>query len=238
VQSGLIDKSPAAIAGMFDAIARRYDLLNGVLSGGLDRYWRARAVRTLGLSGRETAVDVCTGTADVVRALARSGRAARVIGVDFAGEMLRIGRQKLRRAETGAPAFLVRGDATCLPLADAMAGGLTIAFGIRNVQEPERALRECWRVLRRDGRLAILEFGNPRLPGFRQVYQWYFRHVLPRVGRLISRHEEAYTYLPTSVTLWTSPRAFCALLETAGFGQVRVRSLTFGTVNLYTAVKP
>jgi demethylmenaquinone methyltransferase/2-methoxy-6-polyprenyl-1,4-benzoquinol methylase len=237
VHSDLADKSPAAIAGMFDAIAGRYDLLNGVLSGGIDRYWRWQAVRSLALTGRETTVDVCTGTADLVRALARPGRAARVVGVDFAGEMLKLGRVKLQRANPGVPAMLVRGDATRLPLGDNLANGLTIAFGIRNVQEPERACRECWRVLRPGGRLAILEFGTPQAPGLRDVYRWYFRYVLPRVGRLISHHDEAYTYLPASVSLWSRPERFGRLLESAGFTDVRIVTLTFGIVNLFTAIK-
>jgi demethylmenaquinone methyltransferase/2-methoxy-6-polyprenyl-1,4-benzoquinol methylase len=233
----LVDKRPEKIAGMFDAIAPRYDLLNTVLSGGTDRYWRWRAVRTLGLTGKETALDLCTGTADLVLALSRPGRARRVLGLDFSGAMLRVGIDKVRRATGRAPASLARGDAMRLPVADACAEALTIAFGIRNVQRPEQASRECLRVLRPGGRLAILEFGTPQLPGFRQFYQWYFRHVLPRVGRLVSRHQDAYTYLPASVGTWASPDQFCATLRAAGFSEVRAVPLTFGVVYLYTATK-
>jgi demethylmenaquinone methyltransferase/2-methoxy-6-polyprenyl-1,4-benzoquinol methylase len=234
----LVDKRPEKIAGMFDAIAPRYDLLNTVLSGGTDRYWRWRAVRTLGLTGSETAIDLCTGTADLVLALARPGRARRVIGIDFSGEMLRLGLRKVRRAVRGVPALLSRGDAMRLPAADGCADGLTIAFGIRNVQRPEVAARECLRVLRPGGRLAILEFGTPRMAGFRQFYQWYFRHILPRIGRLVSRHDEAYTYLPESVGTWATPDQFCETLSTAGFSEVRAVPLTFGVVYLYTARRP
>jgi demethylmenaquinone methyltransferase / 2-methoxy-6-polyprenyl-1,4-benzoquinol methylase len=234
----LVDKRPEKIAGMFDAIAPRYDLLNTVLSGGIDRYWRWRAVRTLGFTGRETAIDLCTGTADLVLALARPGRARRVIGLDFSAAMLRVGVDKVRRAVRGAPAALAQGDAMRLPVADACGDGLTIAFGIRNVERPEVACRECLRVLRPGGRLAILEFGTPQLPGFRQFYQWYFRHVLPRVGRLVSRHQDAYTYLPASVGTWAAPEQFCETLRTAGFSEVRAVPLTFGVVYLYTAQRP
>jgi demethylmenaquinone methyltransferase/2-methoxy-6-polyprenyl-1,4-benzoquinol methylase len=233
----LVDKRPEKIAGMFDAIAARYDLLNTVLSGGSDRYWRWRAVRTLGLTGAETVIDLCTGTADLVVALARPGRAARVVGIDFAAAMLRVGLGKVRRARRGGAAALARGDAMRLPAADACADGLTIAFGIRNVERPDVACRECLRVLKSGGRLAILEFGTPRLPGFRQFYQWYFRHVLPRVGRLVSHHQEAYTYLPASVGTWASPDEFCGILRGAGFSDVRAVPLTFGVVYLYTASK-
>lgn len=243
---GLTDKTPTKIAGMFDAIAGRYDLLNTVLSGGLDRYWRARAVRSLRLSGRERALDLCTGTADVALALARpsrsGARAASVVGIDFAGEMLKLGREKVKRAAGGphrdrAPIVLTRGDAMRLPLRAASIDAVTVAFGIRNVQEPAIACREMHRVLTRGGRLAILEFSMPRTPGITQVYRWYFRHVLPRIGRLVSHHQEAYTYLPESVGVWASPEAFAAMLRDSGFAEVEARAMTFGTVYLYTATK-
>ncbi len=252
--TALTDKAPAKIAGMFDAIAGRYDLLNTVLSGGLDRYWRWRAVRALGLTGREAVADVCTGTADLALALARPGRAARVIGIDFSSEMLRHGQDKVRRARAGAAGTgaaaagtvgLARGDAMRLPLPDASparAGqdGLdaaTVAFGIRNVADPAVACREAFRVLKPGGRFAVLEFSTPQMPGVRQVYQWYFTHVLPRIGRLVSRHQEAYTYLPASVGAWASPDEFTRILQAAGFASVRAVPLTFGVVYLYVAVK-
>jgi demethylmenaquinone methyltransferase/2-methoxy-6-polyprenyl-1,4-benzoquinol methylase len=234
----LVDKRADRIAGMFDAIAARYDLLNTVLSGGMDRYWRWRAVRALGLTGRETVVDLCTGTADLALALARPGRAARVVGLDFAAAMLRIGLGKVRRTASAGRAVLCRGDAMRLPLPSASADGVTIAFGIRNVERPEVASRECFRVLRPGGRLAILEFGTPRIPVFRQLYQAYFTHVLPRIGRLVSRHGEAYTYLPASVGAWDAPSQFRDTLTRAGFCAVRAVPLTFGVVYLYMATKP
>ncbi len=233
-----VDKSPARIAGMFDAIAARYDLLNHVLSLGIDRYWRWRAVRTLRLTGRETVVDLCTGTADLAMALAGRGQAARVVGIDFAAAMLRVGLQKIRRLADPPAIALVRGDAMRLPLPDLCAEGLTIAFGIRNVQDPAAACRDCLRVLMPGGRLAILEFGTPQVPVFRQVYRWYFTTILPRIGRALSHHSEAYTYLPTSVGLWAHPSQFCHTLEESGFSQVRTVPLTFGVVYLYTATKP
>jgi demethylmenaquinone methyltransferase/2-methoxy-6-polyprenyl-1,4-benzoquinol methylase len=195
-------------------------------------------VRTLGFSGTQTAIDLCTGTADLVLALAKPGRARRVIGIDFSGEMLRLGLRKVRRSVRGVPALLARGDAMRLPAAEACADGLTIAFGIRNVERPDVAAGECLRVLRPGGRLAILEFGAPQMPGFRQFYQWYFRHVLPGIGRLVSRHDDAYTYLPASVGAWATPDQFCKTLSAAGFADVRAVPLTFGVVYLYTARRP
>lgn len=233
-----VDKDPARIAGMFDAIAARYDLLNTVLSAGVDRYWRWRAVRSLRLTGRETALDVCTGTADLVRALARPGRAARVLGIDFSAAMLRHGLAKVRARPGVAASQLARGDAMRLPVASESADGLTIAFGIRNVRDHAVAVRECLRVLRPGGRLAILEIANPRIPVLREVYAWYFTRLLPRIGRLVSRHNDAYTYLPASVVGWVPPEAFAATLRESGFVEVRAVPLTAGTVYLYTATRP
>lgn len=233
------DKSPARIAGMFDRIARRYDLLNHLLSGGLDLYWRRRAIRALRLTGAERVLDVCAGTADVMLAALRSGRgrAGYAIGVDFAHEMLRIGQRKLRDASVAPVAPLVRGDAMCLPIASASVDAATIAFGIRNVFEPREALADILRTLRPGGRLAVLEFAMPRTPLLRSLYTWYFRAVLPRIGALVSRHDEAYRYLPESVGAFHTPEEFSALLRQAGFGRVTATALTFGVVHLYLAEK-
>jgi demethylmenaquinone methyltransferase/2-methoxy-6-polyprenyl-1,4-benzoquinol methylase len=237
----LTDKTPTKIAGMFDAIAGRYDLLNRVLSGGLDIYWRWRLVRSLRLTGRERVLDVCTGTADLPVALSRPGRAGAVVGVDFSSEMLRHGVDKVRRASgraPGVPIVLTRGDAMRLPLANNVVAAATVAFGIRNVQDPAAGCAEMFRVLTPGGRLAVLEFAMPRTPGIKQLYQAYFRYVLPQIGRLISRHREAYTYLPASVGAWATPDQFADILRRCGFVDVQPVPLTFGTVYLYTAVKP
>ena len=223
---------------MFDAIAGRYDLLNTVLSGGLDRYWRHRAIRSLQFSGRETLLDGCTGTADVAIAGARATRGAKaVIAVDFAGEMLRYGADKVRAAGLSGRVRLVRADAMQLPVADGCVDGVTIAFGIRNVQNPATACGELLRVLRPGGRLAILEFGLPVLPAVRPVYLWYFRHILPRIGRAVSHHSAAYSYLPESVGAFPWGEEFVTILRQAGFHNARSQPLTFGVVYLYTARK-
>jgi demethylmenaquinone methyltransferase/2-methoxy-6-polyprenyl-1,4-benzoquinol methylase len=219
---------------MFDAIAGRYDALNHLLSAGLDRGWRRRAVRALSLSGQERVLDVCTGTADL--AIATAAR-ARVVGVDFSGEMLRLGLEKVRAASLSARIVLARADAMRLPFPDASFDAATIAFGIRNVLDPVAAGAEIRRVLRPGGRLAILEFGSPTMPGLRQAYGWYFRHVLPRIGRLVSRHHDAYAYLPASVQQFPSGPAFATLLGQAGFTDVAPNALAAGAVWLYVAGK-
>ncbi len=230
---------------MFDAIAPRYDLLNHLLSAGIDRRWRAAAIRSLQLTGRETLLDVCCGTADVALEGRRASHdrrggpsgppAARVVGVDFSGAMLALGLRKVLAAGESDRITLLRGDAMRLPAADRSVDAATIAFGIRNVQRPDVACAEIARVLRPGGRLAILEFGVPRIPGIRPVYLWYFTHVLPRIGRAISGHGAAYSYLPASVGTFAPPAQFVETVRKAGFSDVRADPLTFGIVYLYTA---
>jgi demethylmenaquinone methyltransferase / 2-methoxy-6-polyprenyl-1,4-benzoquinol methylase len=233
------DKQPARIAGMFDAIAPRYDFLNHLLSAGLDVSWRTRAIRSLGLRGGERVLDLCTGTADlaIAAATAPSG-AARVVGVDFSGEMLRLGAAKLAERGLDGRIGLVQGDAMHIPLPSASVDAAMVAFGIRNVERPEVTFGDVLRVLRPGGRFAILEFGLPRVPGVRHAYLWYFRHVLPRIGGLLSGHASAYAYLPASVGTFPEPAILMSRLRACGFSDVRADSLTFGVVYLYSATKP
>jgi demethylmenaquinone methyltransferase/2-methoxy-6-polyprenyl-1,4-benzoquinol methylase len=233
-------REPAQIAGMFDGIARHYDTLNHLLSAGFDRRWRRRAIARLALTGRERLLDMCTGTADLAMAAVHAGdRQARdVVGIDFSERMLAVGRAKVRAAELADRVRLVRGDASSVPLPDASVGAISMAFGIRNVQDPVRALGELHRVLVPGGRIAVLEFGTPTMPAVRGLYLWYFRTILPRVGRTISKHAHAYSYLPASVVDFPSGEAFAALLREAGFDQVVVERLTFGVVYLYLATRP
>lgn len=234
-----ISKSPARIAGMFDAIAGRYDLLNHLLSAGIDRRWRRRAIRSLRLSGRETVLDLCTGTADLaIAACQATPPAHRVLGIDFAGGMLGIGREKLRAGSLDPQITLVRGDASCIPVAATSVDAITIGFGIRNVERTEDACAEMYRVLRPGGQVAILEFAIPTAPVIRQLYAWYFRTALPMIGRIVSRHNAAYGYLPASVSAFASPDEFVKILRHAGFTGIGAAPLTFGIVYLYTAQKP
>ena len=232
-----VSKEPARIAGMFDAIARRYDTLNHLLSAGFDKRWRRRAVRALALTGRERLLDMCTGTADLAIAAATvpTGQAAEIIGIDFSGEMLRHAAAKVRAAGLGRRIHIVRGDATTMPMADASVDAAAVAFGTRNVIDAAQACGEFRRVLRPGGRLAVLEFGAPRMPGLRTAYLWYFRRVLPRIGALVSAHPDAYAYLPASVLDFPTGDAFVSMLRRAGFGEVRYERLSFGVVYLYIA---
>lgn len=231
-----ISKSPTKIAGMFDSIADRYDFLNHLLSAGIDRRWRTVAIASLGLTGRETVLDLCTGTADLaIAAATQAAGAKRVVGVDFAAAMLRVAAEKLRRLHLTSHVALVRGDATRIPLADRSVDAVTVAFGIRNVEDTAAACKELYRVLGPGGRAAILEFSIPTAPVIRQAYLWYFRRVLPLIGRAISRHNAAYGYLPASVSAFATPTEFVDLLRAAGFSTVAATPLTFGVVTLFVA---
>jgi demethylmenaquinone methyltransferase/2-methoxy-6-polyprenyl-1,4-benzoquinol methylase len=233
-----VSKSPDRIAGMFDAIAGRYDFLNHFLSAGIDRRWRKKAIQSLHLTGRERLLDLCTGTGDVaIAAQTASPGTASVLGVDFAAAMLRVAQDKLAHLGLTRKIALVRGDATRVPALDGSVDCITVAFGIRNVQDTAAACGEMFRVLAPGGRIAVLEFAIPTLPGVRAAYLWYFKHILPCFGRVISRHNAAYSYLPESVGAFATPDEFVKLLRQAGFTDISAVPLTFGIVYLYTAQK-
>ena len=217
---------------MFSDIAPRYDLLNHLLSMNIDRAWRRRALDALGwiTRPRGTYLDLCAGTLDVGAALGReTSFNGFVVGADFAVPMLQHGAGKLS-PQVLAP---VGADALALPFASASIDGAIVAFGIRNVSDLAAALREARRVLRPGGRLVILEFSTPRAAVVRAAYLTYFRYVLPIVGRLISGHRSAYSYLPMSVAQFPTEERLAALLTQAGFATVRWEALTFGVAALH-----
>jgi demethylmenaquinone methyltransferase/2-methoxy-6-polyprenyl-1,4-benzoquinol methylase len=235
VAQGNVDKTPARIAGMFDAIAPRYDLLNHVLSAGLDVRWRTRAIKELELRPGARVIDLCTGTGDLAVTAVREQPSASVVGIDFAGEMLRLAHRKILSLDLQRSIRVVRGDGMYIPLADQSCDAATIGFGIRNVVQPRAALAELARVLRPGGRLAILEFGQPRVPGIKTLYAWYFRYLLPLVGKVVSKHQSAYSYLPASVGTFPPATEFARIIAATGFSQVRAVPLSFGIVYLYVA---
>lgn len=230
---------------MFTQIAPRYDLLNHLLSLQLDRLWRARVAKRLGavLGHSQTSVlDLCCGTGDLAIALARRYR-TQMIGADFAHPMLVHARQKSAslRSKTLAqlrPIKFVEADALNLPFADGSFDVVTTAFGFRNLANYDAGLREIRRVLRPGGTVAVLEFTEPA-PGFLgDLYRWYFRKILPRVGGFLSGDRSAYTYLPSSVSRFLRPAELASLMTTVGYNAVDYRVWTFGTVALHTAEKP
>ena len=226
----------AYVQRMFSDIAPRYDLLNRVLSLGIDRYWRWVALRRLGWErrARSTFLDLCAGTLDVSAALtARTGFAGRVIGADFAEPMLRAGRSKVDRKHVSP----VVADALQLPVpADALSGAI-VAFGIRNVTDLDACLREVHRALEPGARFVILEFSTPRWSVVRAIYHAYFHHVLPLIGGLVSGHKTAYTYLPESVRHFPEMEALAERMRGAGFAEVNWTALTFGIAACHVGTK-
>jgi demethylmenaquinone methyltransferase / 2-methoxy-6-polyprenyl-1,4-benzoquinol methylase len=222
---------------IFSEIAPRYDLLNRLLSGGVDRSWRRAAIAALGVGRRPAGryLDLCAGTLDVGAAIARiPGFGGHVIGADFAEPMLRAGRGK------AAPDVLtpVVADALTLPLGDTTCDGAIVAFGIRNVISLDEAFREMLRVLKPGARFVILEFSTPRLGIIRWTYRFYSQRVLPLVGALISGHPTAYQYLPDSIAQFPDADALQALMSRAGFANVSWTPLTFGVAAIHAGEKP
>jgi demethylmenaquinone methyltransferase/2-methoxy-6-polyprenyl-1,4-benzoquinol methylase len=221
---------------MFSDIAPRYDLLNRVLSMGVDRHWRRVAIARLGWERNPagTFLDLCAGTLDVATALSsQRGFVGRVIGADFAEPMLRAGRSKL----SGRPITPVVADALSLPVLDDSLAGAIVAFGIRNVADLDACLREVLRALQPGARFVILEFSTPRYAIVRSVYHAYFHHVLPRIGGLVSGHKTAYTYLPDSVKNFPETAALAERMRAAGYGEVQWRALTFGIAAVHVGTK-
>ena len=216
---------------MFDQIAPRYDLLNRLISLGLDRRWRTRLVRSLAPTAPRRLLDVATGTADVLQALRRAYPEAEVCGLDPSGEMLRYGRGKL-----DARSFLVRGDGQQLPFADDSFDGCTISFGIRNVPDRPRCVRDMVRVTRPGGRVSILELSEPRGYGpLAMASRFHMHQVVPRLGAALSGAVE-YKYLSRSIAAFPPADEFARLLEASGLEQVEVQPMNFGVAHLYCGV--
>ncbi len=224
---------------MFGEIARRYDLLNRLLSFSLDRRWRRRTVRRVPPSEGGPVLDVCTGTADLALDYWRAGRPGiHVVGADFCRPMLEIARRKAHRAGAVGDLALVEADAQALPFADNAFEVVSVAFGLRNVSDTDRGLREMVRVCRPGGRVAVLEFAMPRARLLRSIYGWYFLRVLPAVGQALARNRQAaYNYLPESVGQFPQREALLARMCRAGLGELRFHPFTFGVAILYVGVK-
>jgi demethylmenaquinone methyltransferase/2-methoxy-6-polyprenyl-1,4-benzoquinol methylase len=213
---------------MFGTIAERYDVANHTLSCGIDFYWRKRAVDIVASWGPIKIVDLATGTGDLALALQKKLPQAEVTGVDFLPEMLKLARQKGVR-------HTILADAMKLPFPDASFDCVTVAFGLRNMENWREALAEMSRVLGRGGHLLVLEFSLPTLPIMRPIYRFYLHHCLPWLGSFLTKTKSAYDYLGDSIEEFPSGHAMIDLIETSGFRQASFQPLSYGIATIYTA---
>jgi len=235
---GEVDGKAEDVEKMFDAVAPRYDLLNRILSFGIDRYWRTRAVRLLADEQPTRVLDVATGTADLAIKAERTLHPRAVVGVDLSAEMLAYGRRKIDRLGLSPRISLVQGDAADLPFADDRFDAALVAFGVRNFEDLEAGLRGIRRVLRPGAPLVVLEFSRPRAFPIRPLYAWYNEHVLPRIGGALSPDRGAYEYLPDSVAAFPDGPDFLERMANSGYEALDWTPLTFGIVSLYRGVVP
>jgi demethylmenaquinone methyltransferase/2-methoxy-6-polyprenyl-1,4-benzoquinol methylase len=222
---------------MFDNIAPKYDLLNRVLSLGIDVWWRKRALGYFKGQKPASMLDVATGTADVAIMAAKALNPRQIIGIDISNQMLEFGRQKIKQENLTNTISLETGDSENLRFSDNTFDGITVAFGVRNFENLEKGLSEMFRVLSPGGRLVVLEFSRPHLFPFKQLYNAYFRYALPLIGRLTSRDVRAYTYLFESVQAFPEGNDFIQILSKTGFQNPICERLTLGICSIYSATK-
>ena len=236
----MLDKSESRVREMFRQIAPRYDLMNHVLSLNIDRYWRWRSVRKLKIKENAPILDTCTGTGDLALAIKRRApESVRVIGSDFCNAMLQIADHKANNGKTGVRlATFVEADSQSLPFDSDQFQCVTVAFGLRNVTDTRRGLSEMHRVCQPGGQMMILEFSRPYIFGLRQLYQFYFSHILPKIGQLLARNDKsAYQYLPESVGQFPDGDELAGMMREAGMTNVTFTPLTCGVATIYEGWK-
>ena len=232
-----LDKSAPQVQAMFGAIAHRYDLLNHLLSANQDVRWRQRGVRWLHPRRAETILDLCCGTGDLAFEILKQQPHCQVTGADFALPMLEIAKQKAENRSQKSVTF-VQADALNLDFAGATFDAVTVGFGVRNFQKTESGLREMHHVLKAGGRVMILEFMQPTSWFLRYGFGLFFKGILPRIGKLISKHNSAYSYLPASVNEFYTRQEFENLLRDCGFTDVRSFDLSLGAATCFVAKRP
>lgn len=224
------------VARMFDNISHRYDFLNHFLSLGIDKAWRKKAIALLKPHQPKLLLDVATGTADfALQALKLNPE--KVIGVDISEGMLEVGRHKIKARSLEHKIELAYGDSENLPFEENKFDAVTVAFGVRNFENLEKGLREIFRVLKPGGKVVVLEFSRPRKFPFKQVYSFYFKAILPKIGKFVSSDKAAYTYLPESVEAFPDGEDFLRILNLVGFKRTQCKALTFGISSIYSGTK-
>lgn len=222
---------------MFDSIAGTYDQLNHTLSFGIDRIWRKKGIAYLRPFAPKSILDIATGTGDLAISMQRNLNADRIIGADISEGMMDVGRQKVAEAGLSEHISFEYQDCTALTYAEDSFDAVTAAFGVRNFEDIEQGIREMYRVLRPDGHVMILELSTPEHFPMKQLYSIYSKWVIPTIGRLFSKEQSAYSYLPASIKVVPQGKVMTDLLSRVGFSEVQARTLTFGICSLYTGTK-
>jgi len=226
------------VAKMFNHIAFRYDFLNRFLSGGVDVYWRRRALREISGSKPKFVLDVATGTGDMAILISRMLHTEKTVGIDISEGMLEVGRKKIAKLGLAGQVDLLTGDAESIQFPDNSFDAITVAFGVRNFEKLQTGLSEMKRVLKPGGKLLILEFSKPRRSGFKHLYDFYMKNIAPGVGKFFSKNEEAYKYLDESVRAFPEGEAFLTILNDCGYISTGAKKLTQGICTIYSATKP
>ena len=226
------------VARMFDGIAHRYDFLNHFFSLGIDVLWRKACIRMLKKEAPSKLLDVATGTADFAIEAVRMGLDVHVTGVDISAGMLEVGREKIAARGWNERIELIQGDSVALPFEDDTFDGYTVAFGVRNFEDLQGGLKDMLRVLKPGALGLVLEFSKPKHFPIKQVFGLYFKHIMPTVGKWVSKDPSAYTYLPESVQAFPEGDRFLDQLRMAGYEDVQARMLTGGIATIYTGRKP
>jgi len=224
------------VAEMFDNISKRYDLLNHLLSLGIDKRWRKKAVKLLAEDNPKYILDVATGTGDFALASTKLSPNS-IKGIDISEGMLEIGRKKVKKVGKSEQVELIYGDSEEIPFEDERFDAVTVAFGVRNFENLEKGLQEINRVMQKGSKLVIIEFSKPKAFPFKQLYHFYFNRILPVIGKLVSRDDSAYTYLPESVNAFPEGKEFEAILQRLNFELLPTYPLFFGIASIYQARK-
>jgi demethylmenaquinone methyltransferase/2-methoxy-6-polyprenyl-1,4-benzoquinol methylase len=222
---------------MFDNIAHRYDFLNHFLSLGIDNVWRKKAIKNLNTIQPKSVLDIATGTGDVAFAVNKNIKPETLVGLDLSEGMLKFAREKAKKRGLENTISFVKGDSENLEFADNSFEGVIVSFGVRNFENLEKGLAEIHRVLKPNGKLVVLEFSKPKKFPVKNLYNFYFNNILPLWGKLISKDQSAYTYLPESVKAFPEGNEFCGIMQKQGFSAVEQKPLTFGICTIYSGIR-